>query len=293
MQQLQQIIQTKNFKKLVILSFFAASALAFIGMRIYNHFYVSTDDAYVNAHVVQITPRITGKIDHLYVNNNQYVHKGDKLFAIDPEPYTVTVNSTKASLSLYSAELENASITQQRTLALVGKKFLSPQEGDNAIAAYKTSLAKVEQAKAELEQATLNLSYTNVVAPTSGWITNLTLREGDVVAENQPLFALISDEEFWVDANFKETEIERILPGQMASIKSDVYPSHEFRGVVESISGGAGAAFSLLPPQNATGNWVKVTQRVPIRIRVTNPSHRYPLRVGTSATVTVSLKSKS
>jgi membrane fusion protein, multidrug efflux system len=110
-----------------------------------------------------------------------------------------------------------------------------------------------------------------------------------VITAYQPIFALISDESFWADTNFKETEMEKIRPGQAAKIEVDMYPGHVFNGVVESISGGAGAAFSLLPPQNATGNWVKVTQRVPVRIQILNPDPRYPLRIGTSALVTVKL----
>jgi membrane fusion protein (multidrug efflux system) len=105
------------------------------------------------------------------------------------------------------------------------------------------------------------------------------------------LFALISNSEFWVDANFKETELEHIHPGQLANIYVDMYPGHTFSGVVESISGGTGSAFSLLPPQNATGNWVKVAQRVPVRIRVLNPEQDFPLRIGTSASVRISLRS--
>ncbi len=126
-----------------------------------------------------------------------------------------------------------------------------------------------------------------MVAPTSGTIANLTLRPGNTVTPDTPLFVLIGNQEFWVDANFKETELTRIRAGQEVTIDSDVYPDHPFRGVVESVSGGAGTAFSLLPPQNATGNWVKVTQRVPVRIRVLDPDPAYPLRIGTSATVRV------
>jgi membrane fusion protein (multidrug efflux system) len=90
-----------------------------------------------------------------------------------------------------------------------------------------------------------------------------------------------------VDANFKETELKDIRPGQKAIITSDVYPDHPFHGVVQSLSGGSGTAFSLLPPQNATGNWVKVTQRVPVRIRVEDPDPQHPLRIGTTASVKV------
>ncbi len=285
----QQLIQSSKFKRIIIIVFFVLSGLVWFGVREYKHHYLSTDDAYVNANVVQITPRITGKVIKLYVSNNQYVKKDQRLFDIDPEPFQLAIDSAQAQLAMSSAELENALLTKNRTLALVPKKFLSRQDGDNAIANFKAATAKAELAKAALAQANLNLTYTNVTAPTSGWVTNVSLRTGDIVTENQALFALISDEEFWVDANFKETEMAAIKPKQTAIIVTDLYPNHRFTGVVESISGSSGAAFSLLPPQNATGNWVKVTQRVPVRVRVLTPDTALPLRVGTSATVTINL----
>lgn len=285
----QQISQTKNFKKYLIISFFTFSALVWFGMWIYSHYYVSTDDAYINANVVQISPRVTGKVVKLYVANNQYVKKGELLFAIDPEPYKLAVDAAHAELALSSAELDNAIMTEKRVSSLVKKKYLSPQDGDNAIANLKICYAKVEQAKTHLAQAELNLQYTQLSAPATGWISNMTLRVGDIIPANQALFALISNEEFWADANFKETEMEAIKPGQMATITTDMYPNHPFKGVIESISGGAGTAFSLLPPQNATGNWVKVTQRVPIRVRILNPDREHQLRIGISADVKVHL----
>ena len=116
---------------------------------------------------------------------------------------------------------------------------------------------------------------------------SLSLRPGNTVQPGAPLFVVIGDQDYWVDANFKETELKEIRPGQKATIKSDVYPDHPFHGVVQSLSGGSGTAFSLLPAQNATGNWVKVTQRVPVRIRVEDPDPQHPLRIGTTATVKV------
>jgi membrane fusion protein (multidrug efflux system) len=117
----------------------------------------------------------------------------------------------------------------------------------------------------------------------------MTLRVGDSVMANQPLFALVSEQKFWVDANFKEDQLENIEIDQKADIKVDMYPNHHFVGIVESFSSGTGNAFSLLPPENATGNWVKVTQRVPVRIKIINYDPKYPLRVGTSATVSISV----
>lgn len=286
---LQELTRSKHFKQTIIITFLSLSALTWLIIWIYGHYYISTDDAYVGANVVQIAPRISGQVNKLYVRNNQYVHEGDVLFEIDSVPYELAVNSAKAQVAMSEAQMENASITEKRTTTLVKQQYSSAQAADNAVTSLRTALANLQYAQTGLQQANLNLQYTKIVAPTSGWVTNVTLREGDVITTNQPLFALISDREFWVDANFKETEMAQIKSGQHVKLIVDMYPDHTFNGVIESIAGGAGAAFSLLPPQNATGNWVKVTQRVPVRIRVLDPDQRYPLRIGTSVDVTISL----
>jgi membrane fusion protein (multidrug efflux system) len=118
-------------------------------------------------------------------------------------------------------------------------------------------------------------------------IAILSLEPGNKVTPVAPLFVVIASNEYWIDAYFKETQLKDVQPGQRVEIKTDMYPDHVFHGTVQSLSGGSGAAFSLLPPQNATGNWVKVTQRVPVRIRVEDPDPAHPLRIGTTATVRV------
>jgi membrane fusion protein (multidrug efflux system) len=150
--------------------------------------------------------------------------------------------------------------------------------------------AGVQAAAAELANARLDLARTHVTAPVSGTVANLTFRPGSVVQPGVPLFAIIGEQEYWVDANFKETQLNRLRPNQPAIVKVDMYPGHEFKAVVQSVSGGSGTAFSLLPPQNATGNWVKVTQRVPVRVRILDPDPQYPLRVGTTARVDVKVQ---
>jgi len=111
-----------------------------------------------------------------------------------------------------------------------------------------------------------------------------------MVAAGAPQFALIVDNSYHIDANFKETELPGIHPGERADVEIDMYPGHKFEGTVESLSGGTGTAFSLLPPQNATGNWVKIAQRVPVRIKLAPITGHYPLRIGATCTVTVHLK---
>jgi len=260
---------------------------------LYSQRYVSTDDSYINANVVQIAPRITGQVIHLYVDNNQFVQQGQLLLEIDPVPFITDLDKADAQLKIDEANLINAQLTANRTLTLVKTKALSQQAGDDAVAKLHSAQATVEYDKANIAQATLNLQYTRITAPASGWITNMTLRTGDIITINQPLFALIDSSEFWVDANYKETNLAHVKPGQSATVEVDMYPNHLFKGVVESISGGSGAVFSLLPPQNATGNWVKVTQRVPVRVRIENLDPRYPLRIGTSANVIIDTHSSA
>jgi membrane fusion protein, multidrug efflux system len=223
------------------------------------------------------------------------------------------VQAAHAELVRENAALENARSQWQRTQELVGRGFLSKQAAEDAQAkvltqqatrgAAQARLARAEAktsggvtqspdvlaAKAEIAQAELSLSYTHVVAPADGWVSNVTLTPGTVVNANAPLFALIVNGSFRVDANFKETQLKGIEPGQTAEIVVDMYPKHVFHGTVESLSGSTGNAFSLLPPQNATGNWVKVTQRVPVKVHISDVDAALPLRVGATATVKVHL----
>ena len=288
-QRIKNITQQKHFKKIIIGSLILLTIVAILAYWIYTLYYVSTDDSYVNANVVQISSQVSGQVAQLNVQNNQAVKKDDVLLVLDQKPFIDEVNTAKAQLAIDQAKLEDQKLTQARIKTLFAAGNVSAQDNDNATANLNSAVASVQLSQARLDEAQLNLQYATLSAPVSGWVSNVTVRIGDVITKGQPLFALISDEEFWVDANFKEKDLEHIKIGQPAEITVDMYPGHIFKGVVESISGASGAAFSLLPPQNATGNWVKVTQRVPVRVRVINTDPNYPLRVGTSANVTISI----
>ncbi|HAT1880056.1 TPA: HlyD family secretion protein [Legionella pneumophila] len=284
-----RILQWKRF---LIASSITLMALAALYFWFLSQQYVSTEDAYINGNIVQIASRVTGQVKHLYVDNNQLVEKGQILFELDRTPFEVAVEQAEAQYLIDKTNLQHALATSIRTKELVRNEVMSRQAGDDITAKLKSAKAALKLSEAKLKEAKLRLSYTHVVAPTSGLVSNLSLRVGNVVSENQPLFAMIDDATFWVDANFKETELEHIQKNQLATIKIDMYPHKQFTGIVSSISGGSGTAFSLMPPQNATGNWVKVTQRVPVRIQITKPDSQYPLRLGTSAKVTIDLQSK-
>jgi membrane fusion protein (multidrug efflux system) len=151
-----------------------------------------------------------------------------------------------------------------------------------------TPTVQLRAASAALDKATHERARTHVTAPASGWVSNVKLRPGSVIQAGTPALALVEDGNWWVDANFRETDLGRVKPGQKASIKLDMYPGTTLDGVVESISAGSGATFSVLPPENATGNWVKVTQRFPVRIKITSqPDADKPLRLGASAAVKI------
>jgi membrane fusion protein (multidrug efflux system) len=224
------------------------------------------------------------------------------------------LRATEADVARQNAELANAQANLDRTRSLIDKHFVSRQAEDEAqskvnsyLAGLAEATAKAEKARAalaatgeltpeislaiaEMDKAKLDLEHTTIRASEDGWVTNFNLAVGTVVTPGTPLFALIVDKSFWVDANFKETELHGIVPGQKATIIVDMYPDRKFTGEVESLAGGTGTAFSLLPPQNASGNWVKVTQRVPVRLHIVDTDPAFPLRVGATANVAVALK---
>ena len=175
-------------------------------------------------------------------------------------------DSARAQLDLARAQLNQA----QKTLGTPGK-------GNH----------KIEAATAALNQAKLSLSRTDVDAPCAGRLSGFRLRPGDVIAAGTNQGTLVCNKHFWVYANYKETALNRIRPGQHATITIDMYPGKTFHGIVESLNPASGAAFSLMPPENASGNWVKVTQRVPVKILITDAGPKYPMRVQTSAEVTI------
>jgi membrane fusion protein (multidrug efflux system) len=264
----------------------------FFGVRYWRDagLYESTDNAYVQANQAEITSQVPGPVLKVYVQDQQKVNAGDPLFDIDPANAQIALLRAQAGLAQRQAEAAQARSDWARNQQLMNSGFLSPQGAQSARTRLITAEAAVLAAEAEVKAAELDLARTHVKSPVSGTVANFSLRPGNAVSPAVPLFVIISDQEYWVDANFKETQLKEIRPGQHAEIRSDVYPDRVFHGTVQSVSGGSGAAFSLLPPQNATGNWVKVTQRVPVRIKVDDPDPQRPLRIGTTATVKVRKK---
>ncbi|ADE11545.1 HlyD family secretion protein [Sideroxydans lithotrophicus] len=324
----------KAHKKKIIIGLLL---IALPGILAFTYYYGrsrSTENAYINADVVNVAAQVSGRVVAVHIKDNQHVHKGDALFDIDPQPFTIALERAQADLAQArqnarqdnaevaaaramvtqaESDLGNARSTYTRDKELVAQHFLSQQSLDDAQTHMQALQATLEQAHAKLtkalsapvkvgergdvlkaqaaiDQARLDLEHTHVVASQDGQISNLSLTAGSLVGVGEPLFALIADNSFHIDANYKETELPGIHPGQDVDIEIDMYPGQHFKGTVESISGGTGTAFSLLPPQNATGNWVKIAQRVPVRIKLAPTDAEHPLRIGATATVSVQLK---
>jgi membrane fusion protein (multidrug efflux system) len=190
----------------------------------------------------------------------------------------------QAAHALDAARQQVANVQQQIGVALANLG------GDPNIRPERHPL--VEQAQAALDRAQLNLSYTVISAPTDGVVAKVEqLQVGDTIAASTPVFAQVSTRDVWIEANFKEVQLARMLPGQAATVEIDRYPGIRFSAEVMSVSPGTGSQFSMLPPENATGNWVKVVQRVPVRLQLTHVDARFLLQAGLSANVTVDTQS--
>lgn len=221
------------------------------------------------------------------------------------------VSAARAQVHQQETLLELAKTNLTRTSILVGKKIRPQVDEDKAKADFKSAqnaleakISKLEQAKqsigaldqsnaklrmanAQLATAKWHLDNTKISAPACGIISNFTCRVGDTVTQGSPLFTIVENDHYWISANFKETTLGQLKPGQTVSIRIDMYPGHLFRGEIQSISPTSGASMALLPPENASGNWVKVTQRFPVKIKILDNDPHYPLRIGASAQVTV------
>src|SRR5881628_1422170 len=298
-----------------------------VGVRrwIFGLSHVSTDNAQVDGHIIPILPKVGGFVTDVRVDDNRPVKAGDTLVVLDDRDYRVRLEQADADLGVALAGVSNrarvgqaeAQVAQAQANAqkahadlerikplaekdIVPKQALDAADAaaraaDAALAAAQAALlgadARVAAARAARDQAALNLSYTRIIAPAEGVVSKKTVEVGQLVQPGQPLMSLVPLGDVWVTANLKETQTADVSPGDPADFTVDAYPGRHFSGHVESLSPATGAKFSLLPPDNATGNFTKVVQRIPVRIRLdgkNDPAH--PLRPGMSVVVTIQTK---
>jgi membrane fusion protein (multidrug efflux system) len=292
----------------LLIAMIAVSALS-LGAWKLRHIWgtESTDDAFVEGHLVYLSPRVGGQVVEVLVVENQEVSAGDALVRIDRADYEAKLAHAHANLDMARNQIAHANAAAEaaaaQARAAAARLSHSEQELTRAQnlfergAGSKTSLdsavaerdaasaelraaqrreaaersvvgndAPVKQAEAEMREAELALSYTTVSAPFAGHIGRKSVELGATVAPGQPLLTLVASTGSWVVANFKETQIGRMHQGDGVTIEVDAYPGRIWQGHIESLSPATGAKYALLPPDNATGNFTKVVQRVPVRI---------------------------
>jgi len=309
--------------------------------ELYGRWNESTDDAYVNGNVVEITPLVTGTVTSIGADDGDLVRAGQVLLQFDPSDAEVGLQSAEANLAktvrqvrgLYSnvdgmkaqlaaqrAEVKKAQDNYSRRKNLAAGGAISQEELSHAhddLISAQSALSNVQQqlagsvalvddtevsshpdvkaAAAQLRQAYLTNARSTLIAPVTGYVAKRTVQLGQRVQPGTALMAVIPLNELWIDANFKETQLGNMRIGQPVEIESDLYGSDvKYSGTIDSLGAGTGSAFALLPAQNATGNWIKIVQRVPVRVHINaDELAEHPLRIGLSTVVNVNLHDQS
>ena len=255
--------------------FVSVIALALIGVAAW--FWIrgrntrTTDDAFVDSDIITVVSAAQGTVTSLAVTDNAHVQRGARLLTLDAQDLKLTLDAAQASKDAADAQLNEV------------------KAAGAAGAIHRASAdAAVHLAEIKVAQAQLALSKAEVTAPASGTVAHRSVSEGDSVRPGQPLLAIVGDHS-WIIANLKETQLAHVQPGDAADIEIDAFPDLKLKGHVDSVQQGAGQSFSLLPPENASGNFVKVVQRVPVKIALdTHPNQ--PLPPGLSARVTIHVR---
>jgi membrane fusion protein (multidrug efflux system) len=349
-------LRGKPARRKALLALAGVVGVAAIGWGAYEGLvashYESTDNAYVQGNVIQVTPQVGGTVLSIHADDTDFVQAGQPLVKLDPADAEVTLEQAEAALgqavrqvrTLYAnngslsaqialreadvgkaqAEVARASDDHDRRASLAANGAVSREELNHARAELNTARSALVAAQAAVasarEQLVSNQAMTAgtsveehpqvqaaagrvreawlareravLVAPVDGYVARRTVQLGQRIAAGAPLLSIIPLHQVWVDANFKEVQLRKLRLGQPVALTADLYGNRvEYRGTVAGLGVGTGAAFSLLPAQNATGNWIKVVQRVPVRVALDAQQLReHPLRVGLSMEATVDVR---
>jgi len=336
------ILGSRTLKRTVFLIVIPLLAIC-VGLYLYaaGGRYVSTDNAYVKANVIIISPEVSGRVTSVLVVDNQAVEANDVLLQLDSSPLEITLNRARAQMAVIRTELESLradygeTVVQEqlakdkvryldrrykRQRKLLKQGLSSEEKHDEAKHDLQVARREVEiieqrvqrvlaqlagnerlpvdqhprylTAQTTYDQAAVDLKATTIRAPASGIVSNMKLQVGEYAQAGKPVFSLIQNQPIWVEANLKETQLTHIQPGQQATIVVDAYPDKIWESVVSSIAPATGAEFSILPPQNASGNWVKVVQRIPIKLVITDQAGGPQLRAGMTVSVRIDTRRK-
>ncbi|WP_298610101.1 HlyD family secretion protein [uncultured Thiothrix sp.] len=274
--------KTKRLILLVVIPLIALTIGGYFYLK--SGRYVETENAYIKTDKIPVSTPLSGVITKVLVKNNQLVKQGDTLFTIDDASYQVDLHKAEAQLAQVRNELATlrAAYSMQpsaQTAAALGGSVNTPTEEHPSYLL----------AQAALDAAKLNIARSVIVAPEAGTVYQPP-QQGQYITAGSTALVLVADTRMWIEANIPETDLTYVQVGQPVEIKVDTYPKQTWSGEVESISPATGAEFSVIPAQNATGNWVKIAQRLPVRIKINPEQGQPPLQAGLSTTISIDTK---
>jgi multidrug resistance efflux pump len=259
-----------------------------------------TRNGQVRGWVIQVSPRVTGMVTRIGVVDNQFVRAGDLLFEIDPEPFEIAISQAEANLERARISSRASKIEYERLQEIYDKDkgAVSQRDLNRREASYLQSLSHIDVAEENLRVAKLNLEYTRVVASVDGYVSNVDFQIGSQAVANQPIIALVDSNSFWVFGYFRESEIGRIHIGDPARVTLMAYPDEPLTGTVESLGwgiapGDGNTGFNLLPSIKPVFQWIRLAQRIPVRVRLETVPEGVELRFGLTASVMVMTGSQS
>ncbi len=257
--------------------------------------HVSTNNAYTAADIAQVASATGGTVKTINVVDTQAVKAGDVLVTLDDQDADLVLREAQATVARTQSELKRAQMNYDRRTKLASTGYLSTEELNNAETMLNTATANLQSANVKLEQARIDLDRITIHAPIDGIVAKREVQLGQRIGTGTYLLSIIPVSKIYVNANFKEGQLTKVRIGQPVLIHADIYGSSvTYRGRVAGIAGGTGASFSTIPAQNATGNWIKVVQRVPVRIVLDEDNlQHYPLQVGLSMNVDINISQRA
>lgn len=281
---------------IIVLNLILLGGAAWFGYQKYQDYFNNpwTRDGQVRANIIKVAPRVSGPIVNVAIVDNQRVNKGDLLFEIDPETYQVALAQAEVALQQSIISSKGKKIEYDRLLDIrkKDKGAVSHKDLIRREISYQESLLKIKASEEKLKSAKLNLSYTKVVASVDGFVSNLDIRTGTQAVANQPLVALIDENSFWVFGFFRENQLPQIQPGSEARVTLMSHPDTPIDATVDSIGWGIApkdgtVGYNLLPNVNPVFQWIRLAQRIPVRISLNELPEGVHLRFGLSASIMV------
>jgi multidrug resistance efflux pump len=253
-----------------------------------------TRDGQVRGQVIQVAPRVSGMVTRIAVIDNQFVHSGDLLFELDPEPFEIAIAQAEANLerARISSRASRIEYDRLQEIARQDAGAVSAKDLNRREANYLQSLSQIDVARESLRGAKLNLDYTRVHAAVDGYVSNINFQIGDQAVANSPILALVDSNSFWVFGYFRESEIGNINIGDPAQVTLMAYPDSPLTGAVESLGWGiapsdGNTGYNLLPSIKPVFQWIRLAQRIPVRIKLGEVPREVELRYGLTASVMI------